>query len=271
MRCLIAPSWHSCRLSYHSPLLPLLPTAQCPLRLPGSPSFGPVTSTRTASHAAQGVANGPRQGPGKRLGAKVGDSAPVVPGNILFRQRGSKWWPGENCVMGRDHTISALAKGYVRFYRDPARHPRRKYIGIVFEPNERLPRPPHWPRRRQLGMVPRAMEEVPQDEIEAGVEESAGEYVPAGLDAVLQRPKIVKGMARLDTEKGAPRDFRHDYRFQETNTSIGRTPERAGVRTMSYKPGNRWLAWKRRAKKKERAKAKAVITKGKGKQAKRTR
>ena len=238
------------------------------LALPGRssriPLLLPRTPTRAASHAAQGVANGPKQGPGKRLGAKKGDSEPVVPGNILFRQRGSLWWPGENCVMGRDHTISALAKGFVRYYRDPARHPKRKYIGVVFEPGEWLPRPAHLPRRRRLDLVPVAMEEVPADEVEV----REGGELQAGLDAVQERAKIVKGMTRLDTEKGAARQLRHDYRFQESNTSIGRTPERAGVRTMSWKPGNRWLAWKRRTKKKKSAIAKRITTKGKGKKAK---
>src|SRR5687768_12904031 len=56
----------------------------------------------------------------------------VIPGNILYKQRGTLWWPGENCIMGRDHTIHAMATGYVKYYRDPARHPDRKYIGVVF-------------------------------------------------------------------------------------------------------------------------------------------
>jgi large subunit ribosomal protein L27 len=38
-----------------------------------------------------------------------------VPGNIIIRQRGTKWHPGENVGMGRDHTIFALVQGQVAF------------------------------------------------------------------------------------------------------------------------------------------------------------
>ena len=53
----------------------------------------------------------------------------VIPGNIIYKQRGSLWWPGENCIMGRDFTIHSMATGYVKYYRDPEKHPDRKYIG----------------------------------------------------------------------------------------------------------------------------------------------
>jgi ribosomal protein L27 len=114
--------------------------------------------SRPASHATQGTANRAKRGAGKRLGLKKGASEPVVPGNIIFRQRGSLWHAGENCVRGRDHTISALEKGFVRYYRDPARHPTRKYIGVVFDQADKLPRPPGSPRRRRLGLVAVPME-----------------------------------------------------------------------------------------------------------------
>lgn len=83
---------------------------------------------------------------------KKGATEPVVPGNIIFRQRGTLWHAGENCVRGRDHTISALEAGFVRYYRDPARHPMRKYIGVVFDQTDKLPRSPGAPRRRRLGL-----------------------------------------------------------------------------------------------------------------------
>jgi large subunit ribosomal protein L27 len=41
----------------------------------------------------------------------------VIAGNILVRQRGTKWHPGENVGLGRDHTIFALVDGHVEFKR----------------------------------------------------------------------------------------------------------------------------------------------------------
>ena len=52
---------------------------------------------------------------GKRLGVKKFGGQKVVPGNILIRQRGTKWHPGKNVGMGRDFTIFALTEGKVSF------------------------------------------------------------------------------------------------------------------------------------------------------------
>ena len=46
---------------------------------------------------------------------KYGGEA-VIPGNILVRQRGTKWWPGSGVGLGRDHTIFAIAAGKVSFH-----------------------------------------------------------------------------------------------------------------------------------------------------------
>ena len=52
---------------------------------------------------------------GKRLGLKKFGGQAVVPGNIIVRQRGTKWHPGKNVGMGRDYTIFALVEGKVSF------------------------------------------------------------------------------------------------------------------------------------------------------------
>lgn len=57
-------------------------------------------------------------------------------------------------MMGRDQTIHAAENGYVRYYRDPNVHPTRKYIGVVFDKNGRLPRPIGSSRIRRLGLDP---------------------------------------------------------------------------------------------------------------------
>ena len=64
---------------------------------------------------------------GKRLGVKRGDGQSVTAGNILVRQRGTSFHPGENVGVGRDYTLFALADGKVKFGHD--RH-GRKTIGI---------------------------------------------------------------------------------------------------------------------------------------------
>lgn len=53
--------------------------------------------------------------PGKRLGVKIFGGQKVKPGNIIVRQKGTKFHPGEGVGMGRDFTIFALKEGEVRF------------------------------------------------------------------------------------------------------------------------------------------------------------
>ena len=57
----------------------------------------------------------------KRLGVKKFGSQQVVAGNIIVRQRGTKFLPGRNVGLGRDYTIFALVDGIVRFDRDGRR------------------------------------------------------------------------------------------------------------------------------------------------------
>ncbi|HEX5414089.1 MAG TPA: 50S ribosomal protein L27 [Chloroflexota bacterium] len=56
-----------------------------------------------------------RNSPGQRLGVKKFDGEVVIPGNVLVRQRGTKFLPGENVGMGRDHTLFAMIPGKVKF------------------------------------------------------------------------------------------------------------------------------------------------------------
>jgi len=54
---------------------------------------------------------------GRRLGIKKSGGQRVVPGNIICRQRGTKWYPGDNVGIGRDYTIFATKAGVVVFAR----------------------------------------------------------------------------------------------------------------------------------------------------------
>jgi large subunit ribosomal protein L27 len=57
----------------------------------------------------------------KRLGVKKYGGEAVIAGNILIRQRGTRWVAGANVGMGKDHTLFALTEGKVRFDRDGKR------------------------------------------------------------------------------------------------------------------------------------------------------
>ena len=56
-----------------------------------------------------------RDSESKRLGVKCFGGEHVIPGNIIIRQRGTKYYPGENVGIGKDHTLFALTEGSVLF------------------------------------------------------------------------------------------------------------------------------------------------------------
>jgi large subunit ribosomal protein L27 len=68
-----------------------------------------------AHKKAGGSSKNGRDTIGRRLGVKKFGGEHVIPGNIIIRQRGTKWRPGENVGMGKDHTIFALTEGRVTF------------------------------------------------------------------------------------------------------------------------------------------------------------
>jgi len=68
-----------------------------------------------AHKKAGGSSRNGRDSAGRRLGIKKYGGEAVIPGNILLRQRGTKWWPGDNVGMGKDHTIFATVDGHVKF------------------------------------------------------------------------------------------------------------------------------------------------------------
>lgn len=147
--------------------------------------------------------------------------------------------------MGRDHTISAIQKGYVRYYRDPERHPTRKYIGVVFEQDETLPRGRNAARKRRLGMDAVVMEAPKDDEGNALQEKILLEGV--GDTVVKEKAKgAIPGVRSLLTLSAG-------YQYRESNTEIGRAAERAGIHVKPFKPRSRWVAWRLRNKSKERA------------------
>ncbi len=68
-----------------------------------------------AHKKAGGSSRNGRDSAGRRLGVKKFGDQQVVAGNIIVRQRGTKWHPGANVGIGKDHTLFAVADGRVRF------------------------------------------------------------------------------------------------------------------------------------------------------------
>ena len=66
---------------------------------------------------AQGSTSNGRDSEGRRLGAKAADGEFITAGSIIYRQRGTKIYPGTNVGMGKDHTLFAKISGYVKFER----------------------------------------------------------------------------------------------------------------------------------------------------------
>ena len=81
-----------------------------------------------AHKKAGGSSRNGRDSAGRRLGLKQYGGEIVVPGNIIARQRGTKWHAGTNVGMGKDHTLFALVEGRVEF-RTKAKG--RTYVSVI--------------------------------------------------------------------------------------------------------------------------------------------
>ncbi len=69
-----------------------------------------------------------RDSESKRLGVKKFGGEQVVPGNIIIRQRGTKYYPGNNVGMGKDHTLFAKVEGKVEFRK---KRDNRQYVNVA--------------------------------------------------------------------------------------------------------------------------------------------
>lgn len=163
----------------------------------------------------------------------------MIPGNIIFRQRGTHWFPGDNCAMGRDHTIYATECGYVKYYKDPEKHPKRQYIGVTFERDQVLPLPRNSPRRRRLGMVATKMELPPAEDITIDSDLTIEGDGSKGLQVRQKKNGERRG------EEGRNLQLRPGYMYREGNWEIGRAAERAQIKVRQFKPRDRWTAWRK--------------------------
>jgi large subunit ribosomal protein L27 len=81
-----------------------------------------------AHKKAGGSSRNGRDSAGRRLGVKKFGGELVIPGNILVRQRGTKFHPGENVGMGKDHTLFATVEGEVLFVR---KRDNRAFVNVL--------------------------------------------------------------------------------------------------------------------------------------------
>lgn len=171
---------------------------------------------------------------------------------------GTKWHPGENVGIGKDHSIYATESGYVRYYRDPARHPKRRYIGVALEkdgPGSQLPATPNAPTRRRLNMFATPMKE-PQVFTVTGLSQPEAPQPTKNYGMTKYKPRVL-----IPT-------FLREGTNREANSSIGREAERKYVKVDGFDRKDRWQAWRKRATRLEAAvssKAAKGTKKSKGK------
>ena len=81
-----------------------------------------------AHKKAGGSSRNGRDSPGQRLGVKKFGGEHVLAGNIIVRQRGTRFHPGANVGMGRDHTLFSLVEGRVKFAKGRG---QRSFISVA--------------------------------------------------------------------------------------------------------------------------------------------
>ena len=86
-----------------------------------------------AHKKAGGSSRNGRDSAGRRLGVKKFGDELVVPGNIIVRQRGTKFHPGDNVGIGKDHTLFALTPGRVKF---ATKSNGRSYVSVLMTEND---------------------------------------------------------------------------------------------------------------------------------------
>ena len=81
-----------------------------------------------AHKKAGGSSRNGRDSAGQSLGVKLFGGQKIVAGNVIVRQRGTQFHPGENVGMGKDHTLFALKDGHVTFRKG---FKRRTFVSVL--------------------------------------------------------------------------------------------------------------------------------------------
>jgi large subunit ribosomal protein L27 len=147
-----------------------------------------------------GSSDNGRDSKSKRLGVKLFGGQHALAGNIIIRQRGTKFHPGENVYMGRDHTLHAAIEGTVVFKRSIK---DRRYVSIM--PFEKVAETPVKPGKilkpTKPGTLPKATPaEKPAKSAPAPVEEAA---VAAAVE--VEAPVAVLAEAPVPKKAAAPK------------------------------------------------------------------
>ncbi|KAK4340696.1 hypothetical protein RND71_039197 [Anisodus tanguticus] len=108
------------------------------------PLKSPLLTIESAHKKGAGSTKNGRDSPGQRLGVKIFGDQHAKPGSIIVRQRGTKFHPGKNVGLGKDHTIFSLIDGLVKFEKFG---PDRKKISVY--PREVQPENPNSYRNRK--------------------------------------------------------------------------------------------------------------------------
>lgn len=201
--------------------------------------------------------------------------------------------------MGRDHTIFAKEKGYVVFYKDPEQlslgvgnagygggvggdvgggignlmgglrgkkkvREKRKYIGVVMERGETLPRGRGVPRRRRLGMDAREMSTIAGPEGTESSGDVVSDQIPQteGQGAPVMRDETKESRSKVPEKRKL--ELRPGYMYREANWQIGRVEPKGKKGVRVYTRGDRFLAWRKRTARLARAAEKRTM-RGRGK------
>lgn len=136
--------------------------------------------------------------------------------------------------MGRDFTIHAMVTGYVKYYRDPATHPDRKYIGVVYRKEDSLPYPRHAERKRRLNMTATLIRDAaPKPELSA-----------SGIPTVVRRTNP----ERPDAAPQVLSLREKDHTYREENWRIGRLVKTTGLQIKGFKSRRAYMRHRRWAR-----------------------
>lgn len=89
-----------------------------------------LAGARSKTKAGGGTSKNGRESNAKFLGVKRTGGSRVAAGEVLVRQRGTRFLPGVNVLLGRDFTLQAAAPGRVAFHREHTKHCTRRIVSV---------------------------------------------------------------------------------------------------------------------------------------------
>lgn len=152
-----------------------------------------------AHKKAAGTARNLKDSPGQRLGIKVFEGQPVKNGNIICRQRGTRWMAGEGVKVGKDHTIYAVKDGVVSFtekkrVRFDGRTYLYTYIHVTNESKNASPTKEKPAKKEpKIDIEIETIKEVPEKEAPKAVKKPTSEKkAPAKKPVTAKKPTAKK-------------------------------------------------------------------------------